>query len=76
LAIKTEDHPIDYLKFKGKIGEGYGAGNMSIWDSGKFEIIENTKSKKVIDFKGDKINGSYVLLHTDGNKWLFFKSKK
>ncbi|HET8737334.1 MAG TPA: DNA polymerase ligase N-terminal domain-containing protein, partial [Pricia sp.] len=39
LAIRTEDHPIAYLHFKGTIPKGnYGAGEMTIWDSGTFGV--------------------------------------
>src|SRR5580700_12216113 len=41
LAVRTEDHPLEYLDFQGDIPTGeYGAGRMSVWDRGVFEVLK------------------------------------
>ena len=66
LAIKTEDHPIEYAEFKGVIPEGaYGAGKVEIWDKGTFIPIE-LSSKNLIKPAPPKGIGALPLL-------LFFR---
>jgi bifunctional non-homologous end joining protein LigD len=48
LAVRTEDHPLEYGSFEGTIPEGhYGAGEVRIFDNGWYEPIEWDDAKKV-----------------------------
>ena len=41
LAIRTEDHPLDYASFEGVIPKGaYGAGEVIVWDNGTYSPDE------------------------------------
>jgi bifunctional non-homologous end joining protein LigD len=79
LAVHTEDHPIEYLTFHGVIPDGYGAGTMTIWDTGTYEIVEEhrdregAESEYKVKFSGDRLTGEYVLVRTkqnEGRDWL------
>ncbi|PWB56173.1 MAG: hypothetical protein C3F06_01390 [Candidatus Methanoperedenaceae archaeon] len=77
LAVKVEDHPLEYGKFEGMIPEGqYGAGTVKIWDRGLYEPIVWTQNKIEFIAKGEKMEGRYVLVKFKkaGEKnWLLFK---
>lgn len=87
LAIRTEDHPIEYAKFEGKIPEGqYGAGSVKIWDSGKYKNIrkismpESIKEGKIeVSLSGKNLNGNYAMIRMKPRgkqeAWLFFRMK-
>ena len=87
LAVQTEDHPLDYANFEGKIPEGnYGAGTVMVWDRGTFSVIGDASASKQIErgeikfnLSGEKLRGSFVLVklkHSEkGNEWLFIKHK-
>ncbi|MGH2451713.1 MAG: DNA ligase D [Candidatus Limnocylindria bacterium] len=80
LAVHTEDHPLEYLTFEGVIPDGYGAGNMTIWDSGIYELLEAKGARDggepgeyKIRFRGERLTGEYVLVRTkanEGRDWL------
>ncbi|MGO9909409.1 MAG: DNA ligase D [Solirubrobacteraceae bacterium] len=62
LAVRTEDHPLEYLEFHGKIPKGqYGAGTMTIWDHGTYEVHKWEDRKVEVTFHGERLNGRYGL---------------
>ncbi len=76
LAIRVEDHAMEYAKFHGTIEEGYGKGTVKIWDRGKYELVDKKPGKIVFRLHGKKLKGEYVLIKfkTDKkNTWLLFK---
>lgn len=83
LAVRTEDHPIDYGGFEGVIPKGnYGAGNVIIWDRGTYEILDpaspeegSRKGKLHFILHGEKLKGEWVLVRgsRQPNEWIFFK---
>lgn len=80
LAIKTEDHPIEYANFEGEIPEGeYGAGQVKIWDKGFFEVnIWNDEMIEVV-LSGKRISGRYVIIpfkKAGKNNWILLKAKE
>src|SRR5262245_31225175 len=87
LAVATEDHPLDYAGFEGKIPEGnYGAGTVMVWDRGTFSAIGDVDALKQIErgeikfhLNGEKLRGSFVLVklkHGEKkNEWLMIKHK-
>lgn len=78
LGVQTEDHPLGYAKFKGIIPEGhYGAGKVIIWDRGTFELIDRKEDKIVVNIKGEKVRGTYIILRLkDKKNWLIFRKKE
>lgn len=77
LAIRVEDHPLDYADFEGTIPEGeYGAGTVMIWDRGGYEpIVDEDEDEKSMEearedgalkfeLKGEKICGGYAMART------------
>ena len=84
LAVRTEDHPVDYADFEGVIEEGYGAGVVMIWDRGEWE--PEGDPEKALDegelkftLKGERMKGGWALVRmdraSDGDQenWLLIK---
>lgn len=82
LAIRTEDHPLDYIDFEGVIPEGeYGAGPVLVWDTGTYRNLRAKKGPHSIGMEdalddglievwleGEKLRGGYALKRTDEGK--------
>lgn len=80
LAVRTEDHPLDYIHFEGVIPEGnYGAGAMIVWDRGTWTPLESPSDDKILfELRGQKLRGVWTLVKTKGkehgdNAWLLIK---
>lgn len=86
LAVHTEDHPLEYLTFHGTIPRGeYGAGKMIVWDTGTYETEKfndvppdggRQGGEVIITLHGEKIDGRYALIQTDGKNWLAHRMKE
>ena len=85
LAVRTEDHPLDYADFEGVIPKGeYGGGTVSVWDQGTW-LAEGDpaeamkKGRLTFTLEGEKLRGTWHLVRTrpQGNQetWLLFKSR-
>lgn len=87
LAVQTEDHPLEYGNFEGRIPDGeYGAGDSIIWDRGSYDTVppgqaspQRKKGHLAIELHGEKLTGRWHLVRTrpQGGKdqWLCFKAK-
>ena len=91
LAMPTEDHPMGYATFEGRIREGqYGAGTVMVWDIGTYRNLREEKQgnpetmersydegKIEIWLEGKKLRGGYAMIRTGFEKggWLFLKMK-
>lgn len=84
LAVRTEDHPIDYAGFEGVIPSGYGEGAVMLWDRGTWEPIGDPhegleKGKLAFALHGERLVGRWALVRMrprNGEKrenWLMIK---
>jgi bifunctional non-homologous end joining protein LigD len=65
-AAATEDHPIEYLDFHGEIPAGnYGAGTMTIWERGTYEVIKWEPRKIEVLLHGERLEARYALFPID-----------
>ncbi|MFB9385353.1 non-homologous end-joining DNA ligase [Pseudonocardia petroleophila] len=77
LAVRTEDHPMEYLDFHGEIPAGeYGAGSMTIWDTGTYETEKWHHREVAVVFHGERARGRYLFIRTGRGEddWLLRRS--
>jgi bifunctional non-homologous end joining protein LigD len=85
LAVHTEDHPLEYLEFEGEIPAGeYGAGSMTIWDSGSYVLEKWRDDEVIVTLRGRPDGGlagaerEYALIRTgaaESRNWLIHLMK-
>jgi DNA ligase D-like protein (predicted 3'-phosphoesterase) len=77
LAVRTEDHPLDYEDFEGVIPEGqYGAGPVIVWDRGPYRNLREEEDGDGLDMseslshgkievwlEGEKLRGGWAFVH-------------
>jgi bifunctional non-homologous end joining protein LigD len=74
LAVRTEDHPLEYLEFEGDIPKGeYGAGTMKVWDRGTYEAEKFRDDEVIAVFHGERVRGRYALFRTRGDDWMIHR---
>lgn len=86
LAVRTEDHPLDYIAFEGVIPAGqYGGGTMIVWDTGTWRPEGDpgkdlARGRLTFTLEGERLRGRWHLVRTRGaggkakENWLLLKS--
>ncbi len=89
LAVRTEDHPLDYGDFEGTIPKGqYGGGTVMLWDRGTWEPQGDAaeglaKGNFKFVLHGERLSGGFALIRLrprnpkerSGKNWLLIKEK-
>ena len=83
LAVKVEDHPLEYGDFEGIIPAGnYGAGGVIVWDRGEWIALEDwreglEKGKLLFELRGYKLHGKWTLVKIKKSEkdWLLIKER-
>jgi bifunctional non-homologous end joining protein LigD len=87
LAMRTEDHPLDYGGFEGTIPAGeYGGGTVMLWDRGRWIPDPRKDPRKTIEeghlhftLEGERMKGEWVLFRLSprpgekGQPWMLKK---
>ena len=87
LAMRTEDHPLDYGTFEGTIPAGeYGGGTVMLWDKGRWIPAPGKDPSKTIEeghlhftLEGERMKGEWVLFRLNpkkgerGEPWMLKK---
>lgn len=87
LAVRTEDHPLDYARFEGTIPKGeYGGGTVMLWDNGTWESISGKDPRETLPeghlhfiLHGRRMQGEWILFRLKprgkekGENWILRK---
>ena len=74
LAVRTEDHPLDYGSFEGTILKGqYGGGTVMLWDQGRYDPYPGKDMAKTLEeghlhfsLEGTRMRGEWVMFRLKG----------
>jgi bifunctional non-homologous end joining protein LigD len=74
LAMRTEDHPLDYGTFEGIIPAGeYGGGTVMLWDRGRWIPHPDKDPRKTLEeghlhftLEGERMRGEWVMFRMKG----------
>ena len=89
LAVRVEDHAMEHATFEGRIGDGYGAGTVIVWDTGGFDNVTEKNGDRLdaaaaieaghikVVLHGTKLRGAFALTRTrmggDERNWILVK---
>lgn len=87
LAVRTEDHPLDYARFEGTIPKGeYGGGTVMLWDNGTWEPVQGKDPGKTLveghlhfTLHGRRMRGEWIMFRLKprgrekGENWILRK---
>ncbi len=83
MAVRVEDHPVEYAGFEGTIPAGnYGAGAVIVWDRGTWRPLADVdeglvQGKLLFELSGQKLRGIWTLVRTrrSAKDWLLIKHR-
>ena len=87
LAVRTEDHPLDYARFEGTIPKGaYGGGTVMLWDNGTWQSVPGKDPRETLPeghlhfiLHGRRMQGEWILFRLKprgrekGENWILRK---
>jgi bifunctional non-homologous end joining protein LigD len=78
LAIRVEDHALEFGSFDGEIPEGqYGAGTILVWDRGVYDLLAWSEERIEVILHGQRFSGRYALIRfrrKGEREWLLSRS--
>lgn len=70
LAVQQPTHTVGYMDFRGRIAEGYGAGQVNLARRDKTEVLSSSADHVRFNLYGGKSAEEYLLRRTSGSNWL------
>jgi bifunctional non-homologous end joining protein LigD len=78
-AVRTEDHPVEYADFEGRIPDGeYGAGTVRTYDRGTYSVLKWSDDEVKVELSGKRLSGRYTLFRTGASNadgWMIHREK-